>query len=340
MTKNMGSTALPLISILIPVRDDLRNLRACLQSLSGENYRKIAEVLICDDGSSSPLSEKILQGIIPETRLYQITGSGPAKARNHLAGKALGKYLFFVDADTEFSGQTLETARKIINDNPNLDAFIGSYDNDPGIKTIVSSYKNLSHHYVHHRSAGKISTFWTGCGVIKRRLFMEFGGFNEYYLKPSIEDIELGMRMAAKNREIRLFPELQVKHNKAWTIANWLKTDLLLRGIPWIRLMTTRKQWIPQLNFTVSHRLSAILVLMLLSTVPAAFFYPLLLWVILTVALVFITLNLHFFTFLAGRTGFWRTAAMVPLHMLFYLIASLSMALGLVSAIIHGPLDD
>ncbi|MFH1964435.1 MAG: hypothetical protein ABIJ42_02735 [Acidobacteriota bacterium] len=148
------------------------------------------------------------------------------------------------------------------------------------------------------------------------------------------------MRLAAKNREIRLFPELQVKHNKAWTIANWLKTDLLLRGIPWIRLMTTRKQWIPQLNFTVSHRLSAVLVLILLPTVPAAFFYPLLVWVILTVTLVFITLNLHFFNFLAGRTGFWRAAAMVPLHMLFYLTASLSMALGLVSAIIHGPLDD
>ena len=125
---------------------------------------------------------------------------------------------------------------------------------------------------MHHRSAGKVSTFWTGCGVIKRHMFIESGGFNEHYLKPSIEDIELGMRLSEKGREIRLFPELQVKHNKAWTITNWLKTDLFLRGIPWIRLMKTRKQWIPQLNFTPAHRLSAVVVLMLLPVIPSAFF--------------------------------------------------------------------
>jgi glycosyltransferase involved in cell wall biosynthesis len=340
MKKHISPTAPPLISILIPVRDDLKNLRTCLQSLSRENGMENAELLICDDGSSPPLAEKTLRDIIPETILYQIKGSGPAKARNHLAEKARGEYLFFVDADTEFSGKTLETARKIIKDNPGIGAFIGSYDDEPGIKTIVSSYKNLSHHYVHHKSAGKVSTFWTGCGVINRQIFLEFGGFNEHYLKPSIEDIELGMRMSAQDREIRLFPELQVKHNKQWTISNWLKTDLLLRGIPWIRLMATRKQWIPQLNFTVSHRLSAVLVLILLPGIPAAFFYPPIWWLILMLFLAFITLNHHFFRFLVLKTGFWHAAAMVPLHMLYYLTAALSLALGLVSAIIHGPLDD
>ena len=339
MTNNGSKTNLPLISILIPVRDDLRNLCSCLRSLARENYRDLAEVLICDDGSSFPLSVEILRDIIPEASLYRISGSGPAKARNHLAEKARGEYLFFVDADTEFSGSTLETARKIIEGNPDLGAFIGSYDNDPGVKTIVSSYKNLSHHYVHHRSAGKVSTFWTGCGVMKRRMFIESGGFNEHYLKPSIEDIELGMRLSEKGWEIRLFPELQVKHNKAWTITNWLKTDLLLRGIPWIRLMKTRKQWIPQLNFTASHRLSAVVVLMLLPVIPAAFFYPFLWLVIPLLLLGFFILNFHFFCFLAERTGVWRAAAMFPLHILFYLTAALSLALGLVSAVVHGPLD-
>ncbi len=339
MTNNDPKTIQSLISVLIPVRDDLRNLCFCLRSLARENYRDIAEVLICDDGSSFPLSLDILRDIIPEACLYRISGSGPAKARNYLAEKAHGEYLFFVDADTEFSGSTLDTARKIIESNPDLDAFIGSYDNEPGVKTIVSSYKNLSHHYVHHRSAGKVSTFWTGCGVMKRRVFMESGGFNEHYLKPSIEDIELGMRLSEKGREIRLFPELQVKHNKEWTIINWLKTDLFLRGIPWIRLMKTRKQWIPQLNFTTSHRLSAVVVLMLLLVTPSSLFFPFLWLVIPLLFMVFFLLNFNFFYFLAERTSVWRAAAMIPLHMLFYLTAALSLALGLVSAVIHGPLD-
>jgi len=339
MTENKTNPPDPLISILIPVRDDLPNLSTCLESLSRENYNDYAEVLICDDGSHQPLDINVLQEIIPEIRLYRIIGSGPAKARNHLAQKSRGRYLFFVDADTEFSGQTLATARKIIETNPDLDAFMGSYDDDPGVKTIVSSYKNLSHHYVHQRSAGEISTFWTGCGVIKREVFLEFDGFNEHYDKPSIEDIELGMRLAKENRKVWLCPELQVKHNKAWTLSSWLKTDLFLRGAPWIRLMTTRKQWLPQLNFTISHRLSAILVLMLIPAVPAAMLYPAVWWAILLMLFIFISLNLHFFSFLARRAGVLKALVMIPLHMIYYLTAALSLALGLVSARIHGPLE-
>lgn len=335
----MARMKTPLISILIPVRDDLENLKTCLNSLSRETL-DATEVLVCDDGSKDPLPTELLDRIVPGIRLFRIPGRGPAGARNHLARKARGEYLFFVDADTEFSGTTLQQARRIIALNPRLEAFIGSYDDTPGVRTIVSSYKNLSHHYVHHTAAGRVSTFWTGCGTIRRERFLEFGGFNERYLKPSIEDIELGMRMAARGTEIMLFPELQVKHNKAWTLAGWLKTDLLLRGIPWVRLMATRKQWLPQLNFTLSHRLSAILAILILLLPVAAVPQPGLwiIWAALSAA--FILLNLRFFSFLARKSGFWRVLPMVPLHILYYLTAALSLVMGLLSAWIHGPLEE
>jgi len=329
----------PLISILIPVRDDLNNLKACLESLSRETLES-TEVLVCDDGSRDPLSSELLDRIIPGIRLFRISGSGPAGARNHLSQKARGEYLFFVDADTEFSGDTLRQARKIITEHPGLEAFIGSYDDSPGVQTIVSSYKNLSHHYVHHRAAGKVSTFWTGCGIVKRKKFLEFNGFNEHYLRPSIEDIELGMRMAFRGTEILLFPELQVKHNKAWTLAGWLKTDLLLRGVPWVRLMATRKQWLPQLNFTLSHRISAIISILILILPALAVFLPVF-WIIWTSLVAgFILLNLGFFSFLSRKAGFWKSLPMIPLHLLYYLTASLALALGLLSAWIQGPLEE
>jgi len=331
---------LPLISILIPVRDDLDNLSTCLESMAREDYSETAELLVCDDGSREPLRKEILERIIPEVKLFRIKGSGPAKARNHLAERAKGKYLFFVDADTEFSGRTIRTARQIAEEHPDLDAFIGSYDDDPGVKTTVSVYKNLSHHYVHHQSAGRVSTFWTGCGVIRRQTFLEFGGFNEHYDKPSIEDIELGMRLAKKNRRVQLFPELQVKHNKAWTLSGWLKTDLLLRGSPWVRLMKTRNQWLPQLNFTWSHKLSAGLVLLLIPGIAASLFYPLLWAGVILMLLIFIVMNLRFFSFLAEKAGALRIPPMILLHMLYYLTAALSLALGLLSALAQGPLEE
>jgi GT2 family glycosyltransferase len=129
-------------------------------------------------------------------------------------------------------------------------AFFGAYDDDPADKTLVSSYKNLFHHYTHQRSADhheRINTFWCGCGVIRRDRYLAVGGLSELYDKPSIEDIELGGRLNAIGMPIRIFPQLRVKHLKKWTFKNWVFTDLFRRGIPWVRLMRARKDWTSQL---------------------------------------------------------------------------------------------
>ena len=41
---------------------------------------------------------------------------------------------------------------------------------------------------------------------IRRRVFLDFGGFDESYLRPAIEDIDLGYRLFAGNRKIILNP--------------------------------------------------------------------------------------------------------------------------------------
>lgn len=339
VTDSPNNENTPLFSILIPVRDDLVNLKECLRSLSRESHLDLIEVRICDDGSSPPLETDSLPAFKSPIHLSRIPPGGPAQARNCLAGQARGNYLFFVDADTEFSGNTLKAALRIVESHPGLDAFIGSYDDQPRARTVVSMYKNLSHHWIHHASAGRTSTFWTGCGVIKKKVFLEFDGFNEHYLKPSIEDIELGMRLAAAGREIRIFPQMQVKHNKCWTLKTWLETDLFLRGIPWVRLMKTRRQWLSQLNFTPRQKLSAFLALALAPLMAAAVFYPPVwtLWGFTVVG--FLLLNLEFFRFLYKASGFRKMAAMIPLHVLYYLTAAVSLALGITAALLQGPLE-
>ena len=52
---------------------------------------------------------------------------------------------------------------------PTLSALFGAYDDLPAAPGIVSNFRNLLHHHVHHRNAGPAETFWTGLGAVRRR---------------------------------------------------------------------------------------------------------------------------------------------------------------------------
>ena len=83
------------------------------------------------------------------------------------------------------------------------------------------------HCYVHQQSKRQACTFWTGCGAIRRSVFLEHSGFSERYLRPAIEDIELGYRLHSAGRRMILDREVQVKHLKHWTFWNVVKTDIM-----------------------------------------------------------------------------------------------------------------
>lgn len=315
-------------SILIPVRDDRQNLLRCLRALKEQDLGD-CEILVCDDGSIPPLTVEELRSTGVPLELFRLDGRGPAAARNLLAQKAAGDSLFFLDADTLPRPDTLACARRIISENPGIQAFFGSYDDDPDCPSLVSVYKNLFHHYTHQRSAGAVSTFWCGCGVVRRQLYLESGGLSERYRRPSIEDIELGMRLSRQGIMIRLFPELQVKHLKRWTLRSWIYSDLFCRGVPWVRVMRARKTWINQLNFTWRERLSAVVAL---AAVGAAALTPLSWWSSVLSAAgfsAFVYLNGEFIRLVAAKRGVATAAVAVALHLLYSLVCVASLVTGL-----------
>src|SRR6185436_17413181 len=266
-----------LFSVCVPVRNDLKNLRRCLTALAGQDLSD-CEILVCDDGSTTPLSPSDLKETGAPFTLISQKGQGPSVARNHIARIARGKYLFFMDADTVASSSLMKNAKQVVAEHPDIPVFYGSYDDDPDSRTLVSAYRNLLHHYTHHQSARKmerVSTFWCGCGVILRELYLKFGELSVGYGNPSIEDIELGTRLAAAGIPIRIFPQVQVKHLKKWTVKSWLYTDLFLRGIPWVRLMKASKSWSNQLNFSWGQRIASMAAVGVVTSIPLAFWQPL-----------------------------------------------------------------
>ena len=101
-------------------------------------------------------------------------------------------------------------------------------------------------------------TFWAGLGAVRRNAFLDVGGFDERrFPRPSIEDIELGMRLVAGGASILLEPRIQGKHLKKWTLAEMIRTDFAVRGVPWVGLLLRHRQAPLHLNLGWRHRLSA-----------------------------------------------------------------------------------
>jgi len=250
----------PLVSVVIPVFNGSDHLDRCLAFLSLSQEAPL-ECIVVDDGSTDD-SAKIAQrygGKVLSTGGRQ----GPARARNIGAAAAEGSILVFLDSDVTIYPDTLAKLIGEFAADPHLDAVMGSYDDEPSAENFISQYRNLMHCFVHQHSNRQATTFWAGCGAIRREVFVSFGGFDEKYRAAAIEDIELGYRMAAAGRKLVLRPDIQVKHLKRWSLRSMIKSDFLHRALPWSELAIRSGRMPNDLNLRVSQRISVSLVFLL-----------------------------------------------------------------------------
>ncbi|MCU0244955.1 MAG: glycosyltransferase [Bryobacter sp.] len=321
----------PLISVIVPAFDNAQMLEPCLRSVRESDFEDY-ELLVADDGSAdgSGIEETAARWNARLVRLAE--NRGPAAARNRAAAEARGEILLFLDADVTAHRETLRKVSEAFAQDAGLDAVIGSYDDAPGVKGTIAWFRNLLHSHVHARSAGPASTFWAGCGAVRKERFRALGGFDESYRRPSIEDVEFGMRLHRAGWRIVLDPRIQVKHHKEWTLGSMMRTDAIDRANPWTELML--QHGLPQrLNFRWQDRAS----------VMASVLMPAVIWLAVVhgrqflvlgagVACAFLAFNAGLLRFLAGARGVRFAAQSIPLLVLHHWAAIAGLAVGLGSA--------
>jgi glycosyltransferase involved in cell wall biosynthesis len=313
------------ISILIPVYNGAKTLSVCLESVFESAYTQF-ECIVVDDHSSDDTPAIAEKFNIRLVRLEKQMGA--AFARNRGAEAAQGDVLLFIDSDVKIYPDSLNKIVKAFEENPGIAALFGSYDDQPGCPDFFSQYKNLFHHYTHQISRTEASTFWSGCGAIRREVFNEVGGFNQHrYANASIEDIELGSRLTSRGYRILLCKDLQVTHLKQWTFFSLLRADIFYRAVPWSKLMLERHKIIRDLNLQMSDRISAGLVCMSAGILPFSLFRPQLLYIILLLLTIVGVLNYKLYRFFLERKGWRFVASVFVMHMLYYLYSSLTFAL-------------
>jgi GT2 family glycosyltransferase len=294
------------------------------------------EIIVVDDGSTDE-SAAACRALGIEV-LPMASRSGPAAARNHGARHARGSVLLFVDADVAVHRDTLARAAAFLNARPEIAAVFGSYDDAPAEVNFVSQYKNLVHHFVHQQSSPEASTFWAGCGAVRREAFAAVGGFDAArYARPYVEDIELGYRLRRAGFAIALDREMQVKHLKRWTLPSLWRTDIFSRALPWSRLILEQGGMINDLNLRMSGRISAALVGLAVALSALSLFAPGLLFVALAALMIVLLLDLGLLRFLAKRRGMWFAARACAMQLLYYFYSGAAFAFSYVGHVFRKP---
>ncbi|CAN5257908.1 hypothetical protein BH11PSE2_BH11PSE2_08960 [soil metagenome] len=317
---------LPKISVVVPAYKATHHLRRSLPPLHDMLTKgDIFELIVADD--HSPDDTAAVAASLGARVITLPKNVGPGAARNYAADFARGDVLWFVDADVVVHPDGGKIVQDTFKD-PTVAAVFGSYDETPSVANFASQYKNLTHHFYHQRAREEASTFWSGCGAVRRETFLKMDGFDvTLFSKPSVEDIELGYRLRAQGDRVLLRRDLLSTHLKKWTLKEVIIVDIFRRAIPWSRLMIRRKMELTNdLNINKTERARALLAGLLVLSFLAPIF-GVWLWLVPAgmLALVFAA-NFEFFVFMMRAHGLFFGIGATLFHQVYYLYSGVSYA--------------
>lgn len=110
----------PLVSVLVPARNEEENIRNCVTNIAAQDYPNL-EIVVLDDESEDG-TPKILSELSSQHKNLTIIKGGKLRegwlgknwACAQLAEKAAGRYMLFIDADVEIERETVSGAVRLM----------------------------------------------------------------------------------------------------------------------------------------------------------------------------------------------------------------------------------
>lgn len=332
----IAAASTPTLSVIVPCYRCPGTLRDVIAGLEQSDLpRDRWELIIVDDNSDDDTPD-VARAHADQVLVTPNGPRGPAFARNLGSTVARGDVLVFIDADVIVAPTTLSQFAKVFAERGDVGCVFGAYDLSPRDPGLVSQYRNLLHHYIHSQSPGEASTFWAGCGAVRRELFATLGGFDaKRYPRPQIEDIELGYRIGATGQRILLVPEIQGKHLKRWTLFRMLKTDFRERAVPWMLLLLERKELASNgpLNLRITEKVLTALAGFIVLALPLALIMGDVRWLYAALAActIIVIANAQLFLWFARIRSPLFALGVVPLRLLFYFTSGFGAAWAMIT---------
>jgi len=313
------------IGVIVPVHNGQHTIERCVAALS-QSARPIDRVIVVDDGSTDN-SGQLARDLGVDVIRTGDRPQGPGHARN-VAGREIDTDLIvFVDSDVEVHPSAVTRLVEPLESNSQIAATFGSYDDDPDCRRVAAVYANLRHHCAHQGVDHEAETFWAGLGAIRRESFAALGGFDESFTPPSIEDVELGVRLRQVGGHIWTIHDALGKHLKNWTLMQLWRTDIFGRAVPWARLIVEPHGPCGKLNAATDQKIAAVLAVLMPATALLAIAIDSGWWLAtLVCTMAWIAINRSLFGLLFRRGGLRALVGGMALHWFYYCYASCSYA--------------
>jgi glycosyltransferase involved in cell wall biosynthesis len=224
----------PLISILIPCRNEELFISGCVTSLLNQDYPSEKVEILIVDGLSTDGSLRLLKEIV-EKNVNVLLIENPGKifpvAVNLGISRAKGDYIFIAGAHAIYPSNYISECIKyslkydadniggIIETVPLKDNFLGRL-----ITTVLSSPFGVGNSKFRTGSTEIIETDTVFGGCYKSNVFSKYGMFNENLVSTS--DYEFNRRIKKAGARILLVPEVNATYYTRSNLAGFLKNNI------------------------------------------------------------------------------------------------------------------
>jgi len=313
------------VAVIVPAYNAQATIGPCLEAIRAA-LQPGDELIVYDDGATDN-TNAMAKAAGAKILRNEERPKGPGYGRNAAAKVAEADLLLFVDADVVIAPDVLDLLALEISETGAVAAF-GSYDDHPRSDRYTSLYANLRHHFVHQHGPSEATTFWSGIGMIDRETFLKFGGYDtELFTHPSIEDVELGVRLKSKGLRIRLVHGALGTHCKDWRLWRVWHTDVVRRAYPWSELIADGRTQGLDLNVATGERITAFMAIASLLCLLVSPFYAAAAVGVAGFWSVYALRNRKFFGFLANRLPFSGLVVAVMMHWCYHIYATATFVL-------------
>jgi len=212
----MSGEQLPLVSLVIPAKNEGENVRSTLLSAQRAKTRYPYEIIVVDDGSTDngcQLISPLLDG--EKVKLLTTPGIGAAQARNLGAEHANGEYLIFCDAHLTFQDYWIEGLIGLIRSGladavspgiaPTTQPHLVGYGQTLNEKLEIKWNRQQNRPFPCAILPG-------GCLAVVKAVFDDVGGFDRGFRVWGFEDIEFSIKLWLFGYRCYVQPAVKVLH--------------------------------------------------------------------------------------------------------------------------------
>jgi len=221
-SRHEGETPTPLVSVIIPVLNNLALTQGCLESIRQTQNSGILEIIVVDNASTDGTAE-FIKAEQAAGRIRSISNNknlGFARACNQGAEAARGSLVVFLNNDTRVTPGWAEAMAQAAR-RPDV-GIVGArlLYADGHIQHAGIEFINGVPDHPHRRAAAdapevtqfrELDMVTGACFLMHRELCLQLAGFDESY-QNGVEDIDLCLRVRAAGRKVVYEPKAVVYH--------------------------------------------------------------------------------------------------------------------------------